>query len=258
MPSPTASTLPTSARSVSTSYCSIRWRRIDVISSGRSFKALSSPLDEFVSQSFQSAADARVDAQRAGPQDDAADEAGIDGPGRLHLAAGSLLDLLQDRVGLRVAQLARGRQLDGEAALLARHQPLELARDLLELTRAALLRHELEEVREERLVVAGEIGEDRRLRARLELRVAQDGAQLRRLLHRDREVGERLVHLLQTIALLRRGEQRLRVDALRGCHLGRLLQAGEIEAGDRVLDQLLVALRVERPSDDAGGGLERE
>src|SRR5918911_1848326 len=37
MPSPTWRTLPTSARSVSTSYCSIRWRRIEVISSGRSF-----------------------------------------------------------------------------------------------------------------------------------------------------------------------------------------------------------------------------
>src|SRR3954447_21742172 len=39
MPSPICRTVPTSARSVSTSYCSIRWRRIDVISSGRSFKS---------------------------------------------------------------------------------------------------------------------------------------------------------------------------------------------------------------------------
>src|SRR5712691_3229571 len=37
MPSPTWSTVPTSARSVSTSYRSIRSLRIDVISSGRSF-----------------------------------------------------------------------------------------------------------------------------------------------------------------------------------------------------------------------------
>ena len=37
IPSPMASTLPTSARSVSTSYSSMRCLRIDVISSGRSF-----------------------------------------------------------------------------------------------------------------------------------------------------------------------------------------------------------------------------
>ena len=43
MPSPSWRTVPTSARSVSTSYSSIRWRRIDVISSGRSFMLLSAP-----------------------------------------------------------------------------------------------------------------------------------------------------------------------------------------------------------------------
>src|SRR5213076_2483855 len=100
IPSPTWRTVPTSARSVSTSYCSIRWRRIDVISSGRSFKALSSSLHEFVSQSFQSAADARVDAQRARLEDDAADEAGIDLARRIDLAAGRPLDLTEDRVRL--------------------------------------------------------------------------------------------------------------------------------------------------------------
>src|SRR5437764_1406713 len=39
MPSPSWRTVPTSERSVSTSYCSIRCLRIDVISSGRSFKS---------------------------------------------------------------------------------------------------------------------------------------------------------------------------------------------------------------------------
>src|SRR6266700_6783140 len=148
MPSPSWRTVPTSARSVSTSYCSIRWRRIDVISSGLSFKALSAP-HEFVSQSFQSPAHARVDAERAHLEDDAADEAGVDLLRRLDLAAGRLLDLLQDRLRLGVAQLACRRQLDGQPPLLARHQPLELLRDLLELGRAALRRRDLEEVREE-------------------------------------------------------------------------------------------------------------
>src|SRR6266567_3787098 len=194
MPSPSWRTVPTSARSVSTSYCSILALRIDVISSGLSFKARSAP-HEFVSQSFQSPSDARVDAERARLQDDAADQRRIDLPCRLDLAAGRILDLLQDRLRLGVGQLARGRQLDGQPPLLARHQPLELLRDLLELGGAALLRDHLQEVREERLVVAGEVGEDRRLRTRLELRVAEDRAQLRRLGRRGREVGERLVDL---------------------------------------------------------------
>src|ERR1700747_874038 len=102
MPSPIWRTVPTSARSVSTSYCSIRSRRIEVISSGLRLTALSSRLHEFVSQSFQSPAHARVDAQRAHLEDDAAHQAGVDLPRRLDLAAGRLLHLLQDRLRLRV------------------------------------------------------------------------------------------------------------------------------------------------------------
>src|ERR1700751_125876 len=94
MPSPTWRTVPTSARSVSTSYCSILWRRIDVISSGSSFTA-STPLSlhKFVSKSFKPPADAPRHAQRARLEDDAADEVGVDIPRGVDLAAGVLLDL---------------------------------------------------------------------------------------------------------------------------------------------------------------------
>src|ERR1043166_494333 len=117
MPSPIWRTVPTSARSVSTSYCSIRSRRIDVISSGLSFTGASAP-HEFVSQSFQSPADARVDTKRASLQDDAADEIGVDLLRRLDLSARRVLDLLQNRLRLGVGELARRRQLDGQAPLL--------------------------------------------------------------------------------------------------------------------------------------------
>src|SRR4051794_23628182 len=213
MLSPSWRTVPTSARSVSTSYCSIRSRRIAVISSGLSFTGASAP-HEFVSQSFQSPAHTRVDAERAGLQDDAAHQIRVDLLRRLDLAARRVLDLLQDRLRLGVAQLARRRQLDGETPLLARHQPLELLRHLLELPRAPLLRHDLEEVREQQFVVAGEIGEDRGLRARLELRVAQHGTQSRRLRHGGGKVAERLVHLSKPARVLRGGEERLGVDAV--------------------------------------------
>src|SRR3954453_9857662 len=216
IPSPTCRTVPTSARSVSTSYCSIRERRIDVISSGRSF--ISAP-HQFLSQSFKSSTHARVRAIRPGLEDEASDQRRVDAARRLNLPSCRLLDLPDDLARLRVGQLARRHELDVEAALLARHQPFELLRDVLDLPRASLLGNELEEVREQRLVAAREVGEDPRLRARLELRVAQHGAQLRRLFDCAREVGQRLVHLLQVPAVLRRAEQRLGVDAVRDRYL---------------------------------------
>src|SRR6266568_144370 len=217
MPSPICRTVPTSARSVSTSYCSIRSRRIDVISSGRSFKSLSTPY-ECLSQSFQPAAHARVDSVRPRLQHDAADEVGVDTPCRFNLASRRLFDLRDDRLCFIVRQLPRGGELDGEAALFARHQPLELLRDLVQLPRAALLRDEQEKILEQRFVVARDVREDVGLRRRLELRVAQDVAQLRRLLDRHRKVRERLAHLCEPALLLRRREQRLGVDALRRCY----------------------------------------
>src|SRR4051794_1800608 len=154
MPSPTCRTLPTSARSVSTSYCSIRERRIEVISSGRSF--ISAP-HQFFSQSFKSSTHARVRAIRAGPEDEAPDQIRVDAARRLDLPPGRLLDLAEDLPRLRIGQLARRDQLDGQAPLLTRHEPVELLGHLLELARAALLRHHLKEVAEEHVRVAGEV-----------------------------------------------------------------------------------------------------
>src|SRR5919199_1515806 len=165
MPSPIWRTVPTSARSVSTSYCSIRCLRIEVISSGRSFK-VSSP-HQVVSQPFQSSADARVDAHRPDLQDDAADQAGVDAARRLDGPSRGLLDLAHDRGRLLVRQLLRRRQLDLEAALLARHQPLELAPDLLDLPDPPLLRREPEKVPQQLVRVAEQLLEHAGLRARL-------------------------------------------------------------------------------------------
>ena len=58
----------------------------------------------------------------------------------------------------------------------------------------------------------------RRLRARLDLRVAEDGAELRRLGRSGREVAERLVHRREPAGVLRRAEERFGVDAVRDCH----------------------------------------
>src|SRR6059058_697849 len=132
MPSPTCKTVPTSERSVSTSYCSILDLRIDVISSGRSFKASPSLARrrQVSAKSFEAAADAGVEPQRASLEDDAADQVRVDAPRGVDGTAGRALDLADDLPRLVVGQLVRGRHLDGEAAFLGRHQAFELTVDL--------------------------------------------------------------------------------------------------------------------------------
>src|SRR5919197_2789022 len=147
MPSPTWSTLPTSARSVSTSYSSIRCFRIDVISSGLSFTK--SPLSygcQLAAQPLQTAAHARVEPVGAHLEHDSADQFGVDAAARLDAAPRRTLDLLQELVRLVVGELDRGRQLGVHHAFVLGDQPLELAGDLLELARTALVHQDEQEV----------------------------------------------------------------------------------------------------------------
>src|ERR671930_1223239 len=118
MPSPISSTVPTSARSVSTSYSSMRCLRIEVISSGRSFKSFSSRGGgQFFAELFEAAPHARVEAQRACLDDEATDQARIDGARGDDAAAGCLLDLLDHAARLLLGELDGGRQLELEHAL---------------------------------------------------------------------------------------------------------------------------------------------
>ncbi len=88
IPSPTWRTVPTSARSVSTSYSWIRCFRIDVISSGRSFtKSPFSYRCQLAAEALQTAADARVEPVRPDLEHDPADQLGVDAAARLNLAA---------------------------------------------------------------------------------------------------------------------------------------------------------------------------
>ena len=79
----------------------------------------------------------------------------------------------------------------------------------------ALLGHEEEEVPHELLRVADEGGERLALDPRLDLRVAQERAQLGRLLNGRREVGELLAHLGEAALLAGGREQGLGVDGVR-------------------------------------------
>ena len=158
---------------------------------------------------------AEVDLLSACLEDDPADQVRVDAPRRLDLASGGLLDLLDDRRGLLVRELQRRRQLDGQTPFRFRHQPLELARDVLDLADAALLGREPEEVAQQLLGASEQVLEHGGLRARLELRVAQDRAQLGHVGDGTREVGQLLVHLWEAPVLLGRLEESLGVDPVR-------------------------------------------
>src|SRR4029453_4420180 len=88
---------------------------------------------EVSAKSVEAAADARVDLERAGFEDKAADQVRGDGTRRLNATARGLLDLLHDRRGLVVGQLVGGHQLDAQEPLLGRDERLVLACDLGEL-----------------------------------------------------------------------------------------------------------------------------
>src|SRR6478672_2695622 len=222
MPSPTWSTVPTSARSVSTSKSLIRSLRMAVISSGRSFTVfLSGSGDEFSLEAFQAVAHARIHAQRAGLEDDAADQVGVDRTRRLDGPAGGLLDLLDDRAGLVLGEVEGRGQLDGELPLLAGGEPVELLADLLDLPAAAFLDQKPQEVADERVGVARDGIHGGELRPLVELGVAQDLRELRHLTLGLDEVAELLSHLCELPPLLRGLEQRPRVRAMNNTHVSR-------------------------------------
>ncbi len=209
MPSPTWRTLPTSLRSVSTSNFSIRCLRIDVISSGRSF---------FVAKAFEAAANARVDAQRAGLEDEASDQLRVDVAGGLDGSAGSLFDLADELVCLLVGEVHCRRQLDVENTLLGVGECLVLAHDLLDLRAPTLLGEELEEVPHERVGAAQDVLEDRGLRLRVDLGVLEQRSQLGDVVERGGEIDELLPDEVDLVVVARRVDQRTRVDAVGDCH----------------------------------------
>src|SRR4051812_27037621 len=106
---------------------------------------------EFGAKSFEAAADGCVEAHRAGLEDEAADQVGVDAAARLDAAAGRLLDLADDALEICVGELERRRQLDLEHALLGGDEAVELARDRHDLAGAALLGQQPNEV--DRLLV---------------------------------------------------------------------------------------------------------
>ena len=113
----------------------------------------------------------------------------------------------------------RGRQLDVEAARLAGDEALELAGDLVDLAGAALLGEQADEVADEVVVALQQLAERRALRARVELRVAQQAAQLGHVVDGLDERGEVGADGVEAAGVLRRLEERARVGAVDDGHL---------------------------------------
>ena len=126
------------------------------------------------------------------------------------------MDLFQNRLGVRLRELVRGRQLDVEAALLGCHQAVELAGDLRDLPNAALLGGEPQEVAQELIRLADDLDDDVGLRLGGQLRVTKDCAQLGNVAYGRSEVAELLGDLLQATLLLRGLEEGAGVGAVDG------------------------------------------
>src|SRR5215204_1430658 len=219
MPSPTWSTPPTSARSVSTSYCSIRCLRIEVISSGRRRTRLApSGSCQLTAEVLQTGPDAGVHAVRSGLQHETSNETGVDRARGAQLAVGGAFDPLQDPAGVIVRQLDGGRELHVQDPLLTSDECVELSRDRGQLVGAALLGNEQQKVAD-RLIGPGQ---DRAQRVhallRVDLRVFEQRAQLRNLFHRGEELGELPPDRLELVLLLGGLEQGVRIDALGDGH----------------------------------------
>src|SRR6266540_2249694 len=202
---------------------------------------------------LQPPAHARVQPMGADLEDDAPDQLRIDLPARLHLAARGLLDLPEELPRLLVGELDRGRQLGPEDALVLCDEALELARDLLEMRGAALVREQEEEVAQKLVAALEQVPNRLCPGARVELWVAQELPQLR---HR----GLRFHHLCQLLAdglepslILRRVEEGARVDAVDYRHLAPL-EHREVELAEGFLDQPAMVLVVERLAGDLARG----
>src|SRR5437763_1577169 len=166
----------------------------------------------------EAAAHARVEAQRAGLEDDAADQVGVDGVGRLHLAARSFLDLLDHVTPLLFGEVDGGCHLDIEDSLFLGHQALELAGDLVDLAGAVLLGEQEQKVADELLVAAEELLEHRGLDTLVELGIPEQVAQLGNLALRLDEVAELLAHRVEPVCILGRGVEGARVRAVGDGH----------------------------------------
>src|SRR4029079_5625948 len=126
--------------------------------------------------------------------------------------------LRDDRTRLVVGERVGGRQLDLQAALLAVDDRLELLRARAQLAGAPLRRDEADEVPNDGIAALGHLVEDARLGARVELRIREEGLELRARLERVRPLRELVARHVDAVLAPRGVKQRARVDAVSDRH----------------------------------------
>src|SRR5579862_1100768 len=176
---------------------------------------------KLLAESVEAAPHAGVEAHRPGLEDDASDQIGVDAARGLDLVPRALFDPPEDAAELLVGERGRGRELDFEDALLGGDEHLELGCDLADLARAALLDDEPDEVADQLVGTAQHALEHVGLDARLRLGIVEQGGELGHVVDRGHEVLELLLHGREPALVLRRLEERARVDAVR-CSYERL------------------------------------
>ena len=233
-----------------------------MISSGRSFIQGASLLSgcEFVSEALEAAAHAAVGAVRPDLQDDPADEARVDACasprpcGRRPSRSAATIDFASAS-----ESSYDGGELDGQPVLRLGDERVELRADLRQLAGAALLGDEPDEVAHELVAVGGELRRARRpclpgrsagcagTRAARAPRPSRPRA--RRGRPRPRPRGRRPA---------RPRRARGRTCGARRPLGAVLLQRGEVELGDRLVDEPPLILGVEHLAGHTRGRLERE
>ena len=173
-----------------------------------------------MSKSFEAAADARVEAERAGLEDDPADRSGS----TLRVASTERPDASSICATMPRASSSESSNAvvssTCEHALLARHELVELARDLVDLAGAALLGDQAEEVADELVGAAQDVARGWRPSSRGRARgcAARRRARAPRGRWRRSRRARSCASSSRPLLLARRLEQRPRVHALRDTH----------------------------------------
>src|SRR5215210_1430359 len=218
MPSATDRTVPTSVRSASpSSRPSMRLLRMLVISSG--LICMKSPWSaelagsrDLLAEVLEAIADGGVEHGVADPDDDAAEDVGVDLRREVDLAIGLLGDPVADLLDRRLRQLDGGGDGDGQEPVLVLPQLVELRAHAEQHRHAVLLDQQLEEV-DGRLVGAGDrLVETLALLAGVEVRGEQEHLQLARAVQCISELAELVAHLVELALLLGDLEQGAGVD----------------------------------------------
>src|SRR3954452_11935343 len=215
MPSATDRTVPTSARSASsTSSPSMRLLRMEVISSDLicTVRLVSLDARHLAAQLVESVADRRVEHGVADAEDDAADDVRIDVGVELDLLARLLADPLADPLDDVLVELDGGGHVHGEELVLLGPELVVGPPDAVDCRHPVVVEQHAEEVAEAFVRIVQGLVEAVLLLLRREVRGEEEQRQVAGLLDGLGELRELFLDLVELVLLLRDREQRARVD----------------------------------------------